>query len=135
MRIENIDSWDREACSSWLKVYDYAKPKKDTSIEDIRELIKEVIENEIPYLLNDELFTEEANEIRKAVKLLMQITNEELILAEDTDSNVYILPAVLKDGMVEYQVSDGIDDRSMSHDFYCLEEAMEEYYRIGREGW
>ena len=135
MKIQDIDSWDRETCLNWLALYDWDIPKRSSSIEKIRELVKEIIEYEIPYLLDDSIFTEEACKIRDAVKLLMQITNDELVLLADENASVYILPAVLKDGMVEYGVSNGILDRSTSYDFFDLKEAIKEHNRICVEGW
>lgn len=82
---------------------------------------------------------------RRAIHVLMDATDDGLILMADESVPVFIVPAILddesseresSDGVVEYQVSDGLPGkRSTSHDFYHLHEAVEEFQRIQREGW
>lgn len=88
------------------------------------------------------------NSITQAIIVMMKMTNDELIImACDT---VAILPAILSpndgnydeqeielgaDIVIEYQVSDAIENRSRSFDFYSFKEAVECYNKIKENGW
>ncbi len=59
-----------------------------------------------------------------------------IVLDKDEARGVYILPALLPDGRVEYQVSNGLDARrSESCDFYCYRDAVVAFEGISRLGW
>lgn len=58
------------------------------------------------------------------------------VLDSNKDRNVYILPALLPDGRVEYQVSDELDGkRGNSVDFYCYKDAKKAFDEICEVGW
>lgn len=59
-----------------------------------------------------------------------------IVLDRDDDLEMYILPALLPDGRIEYQVSNGLDgNRGESFDFYCYRDAKRAFKGIIRLGW
>jgi hypothetical protein len=75
--------------------------------------------------------------IKEAIKVLLAASYENLILAADAESNLFIMPFLLQDGdpdnpeeippgSIEYQVSEGLPGkRSSSNDFYTFREALD----------
>ena len=134
MKLTDVDSWSRRACGEWLRLYGH-KVDSRRALAEIREQIKDILVDEKAYLLNDAVFTPQENEIRATVKGLMAATGGELIMAADSEAGIWVIPAVLDDGMVEYQVSNGVPgQRTHSSDFYILGEAMAAY-RNHRPAW
>lgn len=61
---------------------------------------------------------------------------EGIVLDRDDKLEVYVLPALLPDGRVEYQVSNGLDgNRGESFDFYCYRDAKRAFDGIISLGW
>ncbi len=59
-----------------------------------------------------------------------------IVLDRNDEQSVYVLPALLPDGRVEYQVSDALDgNRGESFDFYTYREAKRAFDGIIRLGW
>ncbi|MCY2926302.1 MAG: hypothetical protein NT031_12840 [Planctomycetota bacterium] len=134
MKLHDVDGWNRRQCASWLRLYEY-KVDSRRPVAEVREKIQDILVDEKAYLLNDAVFTPQENDIRAAVKRLMEATGGEVILAAAPENNVYVIPVILNDGMVEYQVSDGLPgQRTHSSDFYILAEAMAQF-RQTRPGW
>jgi hypothetical protein len=81
--------------------------------------------------------------MNKAVRLLMAATDNEAILMACPAFNLYLVPAVLENGRLEYQVSNGMPGRrSGSLDFNNLGEAVacfnrlkDEYVTYGKAKW
>lgn len=135
MKLTDVDNWSRRVCRQWLGLYGY-KVDSRLPLADIQERIKDIVLSDRAYLLNDAVFRPQENDKRAAVKRLMAATGGEVILAADPGSNVYVIPVVLVDGMVEYQVSNGMPgQRSHSSDFYILAEAMDLFLRVRLDGW
>lgn len=90
-----------------------------------------------------------AEEVNHAVRVLLDVTDDELILAQNVQAGVYLVPAVLDEnsseqvasgelpvGTIEYQVSDGPPGhRSSSQDFYSFEKAFDFYLHVVMQGW
>jgi hypothetical protein len=93
-----------------------------------------------------------SKKINDAVRLLEGICENELVLTDGDNGNVYLTAMVhnketaktsrengrrnVKEGTVEYMVCDGPPgDRSLSNDFYDLYEALEHYKKILEVGW
>lgn len=135
MHLSDVDTWNRRQCASWLQLYEY-DVKAGQSLEGLRGQVKDILQGEKAYLLNDAVFAPRENEIRAAVKQLMAATDNAVVLAADRGRRVYVIPVVLGDGMVEYQVSDGLPgERTRSGDFYILAEAMALFGQIRQSGW
>ena len=82
--------------------------------------------------------------IRRAIHTLQDACNDDVILMQDPNHDVYLVPAILGEdssedkaaGTVEYQVSDGLPGhRGTSLDFYILAEAIECFTLISKIGW
>ena len=134
MQLKHVDTWSKDKCIEWMKIYDEI-PDKVKTIDDIRESIKGIVIKDVPYLLDNSLFTSEAEKIRNAVKMLVKMTDGALVLLVDINTSVYLLPFVLGDGMVKYQVSNDIVDRTNSRDFFHLKDAVKEFNQIVKNGW
>lgn len=88
--------------------------------------------------------TKEKDSFDDAVRLLMSVCDNDVILMMDEQASVYLIPAVLDEkssdtkppGTVEYQVSDGLPGkRGHSNDFYSLREAIAFFSRVQKVGW
>ena len=135
MKITDVDNWSRRVCRQWLGRYGY-DVDPDSDLPGLRAQIRDHLVENRAYLLNDAVFTPQENDIRAAVKRLMEATGGEIILSADPKTGVCVIPVVLDDGMVEYQVSDGMPGRrSRSSDFYILAEAMALFHKVRRDGW
>ncbi len=59
-----------------------------------------------------------------------------IVLDRDDEKEVYILPALLPDGRIEYQISNGLDgNRGESFDFYTYRAAKKAFDGIVKLGW
>lgn len=93
-----------------------------------------------------------AKQVNDAVRLLVNMTNNDLILLSDEIQNIYLVTLVhtkesakgsrdngnrgVREGTVEYMVSDGLPgERSMSFDFFNFHEAEKMYKELVRIGW
>ena len=84
-------------------------------------------------------------QINEAVKLLLEVTDNAVVLKQNEEASVYILPALLdrdstdvpsRVGKIEYQVSDGLEgQRSTSADFYNYYDALKFYKAVEKRGW
>ncbi len=75
-------------------------------------------------------------EIQDAIRILSRVTEDGAILDADDFVPVYIIPAILGNGRIQYQVSDGLPGRrSTSFDFNNYADARREYNRIAVGGW
>ena len=101
--------------------------------------------------------SEDEMDIRRAIHVLMDKCDDQVILMYDLNHSVFLIPSILGDnqepteidgleverpaGTIEYQVSDGyhgdqgIHKRSVSHDFYRLDDAITHFNEIAEKGW
>lgn len=97
--------------------------------------------------------TEKEMEIRLAIHILQDACDDEIVLMQDEDVRVYLIPSILGDGedpdldddeqaeprpagTVEYQLSDGLaGHRSTCFSYYNLEEAIQEFHKLVKLGW
>lgn len=95
--------------------------------------------------------TAEEMAIRRAIHVLQDACDDEIVLMQDDSVGVYLIPTILPEveptevdgsliarpaGTVEYQVSDGLPGhRGTSIDCYTLAEAINEFKRIQSKGW
>ncbi len=80
-----------------------------------------------------------------AVKFLMDLCDDELVLMHDDELGLYLIPSVMTEnsserlppGAIEYQLSDGpVDHRNYSEDFDSLTAAVRRFRELqGRGGW
>jgi hypothetical protein len=83
------------------------------------------------------------NKADLAVRLLMDLTGDELVLMQDTELSLYLIPSVmtddttdhLKPGTIEYQLSDGLpNERTHSEDFTSLRAAIKRFRELAAAG-
>lgn len=79
---------------------------------------------------------------RRAIHLLQDACNDEIVLMQDTDIGVYLIPAIQGEdgsdapGIIQYQVSNGLPgDRSNSYDYHHLRDAIAAFNNIVENGW
>lgn len=74
--------------------------------------------------------------IRHAIRVLAEATDDGVILDFNETKPVYIVPAILENGRIEYQVSDGLPGcRSYSEDCYTYQEAKKAFDKVVSQGW
>lgn len=70
-----------------------------------------------------------------AVRRLLERTRGKLILLADPENNLYLLPAQIDIGTIEYQLSNGLEGRrSHSEDYQRLSEAVERFENLAKGG-
>ncbi len=96
--------------------------------------------------------TKEEMAIRRAIHTLQDACEDQIILMQDEDVELYLVPSILGEGMddteiggrsfprpagtIEYQVSDGLPgQRGTSFDFYRLSDAIACFKHIQQVGW
>lgn len=78
---------------------------------------------------------ESEKEITAAIKLLMRQCPT-LVLAENGMGDLTVIPATIDNGVIEYQVSDGLEgERGQSMDVYSFKEAMDLYNKYRADGF